>query len=255
MIGTVDGEPIVVIEGVQPAYRPMAPGVAGADVEQLQNHLVSAGLLAVADADGSFGAATVQAVQAWWETLGVGDRDTVPMGSIIFAGGLPRLLSADPSVRVGQLIATGAPLLVGVSSTPVTTVTLTEIQENRFLAEGATFIVSDPTGAGVELTVLGSQVRDRATEVQLAFPPGRLDEWSQLTRSPGQPARISGRMVVTPPTEGTVVPSAALNDPAGSNATLRLADGSTVDVGVVAVVGGQAIVDPLEPGTDVVVGQ
>ena len=255
VIGAVDGEPIVVIEGDHPAYRPMAPGVAGEDVEQLQNHLVSAGFLAVADADGSFGVSTARAVQSWWATLGVSGRDTVPLGRVIFAGDLPRLLSTDSSVRVGHLIATGAPLLAGVSSTPVTTVELTEIQESRFLAEGATFTVNDPTGAVVELTVLESRVGDRAVEVQLAFPPGGFDEWPQLTRSPGQPARISGRMVVTPPTEGTLVPLAALNDHAGADATLRLADGATVDVRVVAVVGGQAIVDPLEPGTDVVVGQ
>lgn len=255
VIATIDGEPVVVIEGEQPAYRPLARGVAGADVEQLQDHLVLAGLLAAADADGSFGEATAQAVAAWWETVGVSDRDNVPLGSVIFAGDMPRLLAADPSVRVGHLIATGAPLLVGVSSTPVTTVTPTEIQENRFLAEGATFTVNDPAGAEIELTVLGSEVTDRATEIRLAFPPGRLDELSQLTLSPGQPARISGRMVVTPLTEGTIVPTAALIDITGADATLRLADGTAVDVRVVAVVGGQAIVEPLEPGTDVVVGQ
>ena len=255
VIGTVNGEPVVVIEGEHPAYRLMELGVAGIDVVQLQDHLVSTGFLADAEADGSFGPATAQAVQEWWETLGVSDRDTVPMGSIIFAGDLPRLLSTDPSVRVGELIATGAPFLVGVSSTPVATVTLTEIQENRFLAEGATFNVSDPTGAEVEMTVLGTQIRDRATEVELALPPDEFDGWSNLTLSPGNPARLSGQMVVTPPTEGTIVPSAALNDLADSNATVRLASGAAVDVKVIAVVGGQAIVEPLEPGTVVVVGR
>ena len=254
-IGTVDGDPVVVIEGEHPAYRLMELGVAGVDVAQLQDHLVSTGLLAVADADGSFGPATAQAVQELWETLGVNDRDTVPIGSIIFAGDLPRLVSTDPSVRVGEFIATGAPFLVGVSSTPVATVTLSEIQENRFLAEGATFWVSDPTGAEVEMTVLGTQIRDRATAIELALPSDEFDGWSNLTLLPGNPARLSGRMVVTPPTEGTIVPSAALNDLADSNATVRLASGSAVDVKVVAVVGGLAVVEPLEPGTVVVVGQ
>ena len=255
MIGTVDGEPVVVIEGEQPAYRLMELGVAGIDVAQLQDHLVSAGFLAAADADGSFGATTAQAVQEWWGTLGVSDRDTVPNGSIIFAGDLPRLVSTDPSVRVGELIATGAPFLVGVSSTPVATVALTEIQENRFLAEGAAFLVIDPTGVEVEMTVLGTQIRDRATEIELALPPDEFEGWTNLALSPGNPTRLSGRMVVTPPTDGTIVPAAALNDLADSDATLRLADGGAVDVKVVAVVGGQAIVEPLDPGTVVVVGR
>ncbi len=254
-VGTVNGEPVVVIEGEHPAYRLMELGVAGIDVAQLQDHLVSAGFLAAADAVGSFGPTTAQAVQEWWETLGVSDRDTVPNGSIIFAGELPRLVSTDPSVRVGEFIATGAPFLVGVSSTPVATVTLTEIQENRFLAEGATFLVSDPTGTEVEMTVLGTQIRDLATEIELALPPDEFDGWTNLTLSPGNPARLSGRMVVTPPIKGTIVPSAALDDLAGSNATVHLASGSAVDVKVVAVVGGQAIVEPLDPGTVVVVGR
>lgn len=255
VIGTVNGGPVVVIEGEQPAYRQMALGVAGVDVAQLQDHLVAAGFLADAEADGSFGPSTAQAVQVWWETLGVSDRDTVPVGSIVFAGDLPRLLSTDPSVRVGEFITTGSPFIVGVSSNPVATVTLTEIQEQRYRAEGATFTVSDPTGTDIEMTVLRTRIRDRATEIELALASGGFDEWSGLTLSAGSPARLSGRMVVTPPTEGTIVPVAALNDLADLNATIRLADGSAADVRVVAVVGGLAIVEPLEPGTEVVVGQ
>lgn len=255
VIGTVNGEPVVVIEGEHPAFRLMELGVAGDDIAQLQDHLVSAGHLAAAYADGTFGPPTARAVQEWWETLGVNDRDTVPMGSIIFAGDLPRLLSTDPSVRVGELIMTGAPFLVGVSSTPVATVKLTEIQDQRFQAEGAAFTVSDPTGAEVEIAVLGTQVREGATEVELAFQTGLLDGWPELTLSPGHPARLSGRMVVTPPTEGTIVPLAALNDVVGSIATVRLAGGAAADLKVVAVVGGLAIVEPLKPGTEVLVGQ
>ena len=258
VVGTVDGEPIVVIEGEHPAYRSMSLGDVGVDVVQLQDHLVSMGLLAGADADGSFGTTTEQAVEAWWETLGVRGRDTVPTGSVMFVGGLPRLLSVDPSVRVGQLISTGAPLLVGVSSVPSTTVTLTDIQERRFLAEDAQFTVSGPTGEEVGLTVLGSRVRDRAAIVELAFPAGLLDEWADLSLSPGQPTRLSGTMIVTPQTEGTIVPLAALNDIAVSDATLHTESGNEtvdVDVNVVAVVGGLAIVEPLEPGTVVLLGQ
>jgi len=105
------------------------------------------------------------------------------------------------------------------------------------------------------MTVLGTQIRDRVTEIELALPPDEFDGWANLTLSPGLPARLSGRMVVTPPTEGTIVPSAALNDLTDSDATLRLADGGAADVKVVAVVGGQAIVEPLDPGTVVVVGR
>ena len=234
----------------------MELGVAGVDVAQLQDHLVSTGLLAVADADGSFGPATAQAVQELWQTLGVNDRDTVPIGSIIFAGDLPRLVSTDPSVRVGEFIATGAPFLVGVSFDSGCNRDTDRDPGESIPGRGSDVSwVSDPTGAEVEMTVLGTQIRDRATAIELALPSDEFDGWSNLTLLPGNPARLSGRMVVTPPTEGTIVPSAALNDLADSNATVRLASGSAVDVKVVAVVGGLAVVEPLEPGTVVVVGQ
>lgn len=255
VIGTVDGQPIVVIEGGHPAYRLMELGVAGPDVAQLQDHLVSTGHLAANNADGTFGPPTAQAVQEWWETLGVDGRDTVPVGSVTFASDLPRLLSTDPTVRVGELISNGAPFLVGVPSTPVATVTLTEIQDQRFRTEGATFTARDPSGTEVEMTVLGTRIRDRATEIELELASGQFDDWSGLTLSARDPVRLNGRMVVTPPIKGTILPSAALNDHVGFSATLRFADGTPKEVTVLAVVGGLAIVEPLVPGTEVVVGQ
>ena len=253
VIGTVNGTPVVVLEGEQPAHRRMEVGITGIDVAQLQAFLVLAGFLMANDADGTFGEATAQAVQDWWETLGVEDRNTVPIGSVIFASDLPRLLSTDQSVRVGQFITTGAPFLVGVSSTPVASVTLTDIQEQRFLVEGAKFYASDPNGAEVEMTVLASQIRDGTNNIELGLPADVFDRWSFLISAPGTPARLRGRMVVTPPVEGTIVALAALNNLTDSNATVRLASGDEVVVKVVAVVGGQAIVEPIDPGEVVVI--
>lgn len=255
VIGTVNGEPIVVINGEHPAYRPMMLGITGVDVEQLQAHLVSTGLLASTDANGYYGTGTEHAVEAWWETLGIKERNTVPKGSIIFAKDMPRLLTTDPATRIGDIINMGTPLLTGISATPTITVRLTDFQAQRYLDVGATFWAKNLANTDVEMTVLGSEIREGTTEIQLAFPADWVDEHMETTVLPGQSLRLGGRMVVQPPTQGTIIPLAALYETAGSDATVRLADGTSTDVRIIASVGGLAVVKPLEPGTVVVVDQ
>lgn len=254
-IGTVNGQPIVVINGEHPAYRAMMLGTTGVDVAQLQAHLISIGLLATTDANGHYGPATEHAVEAWWETLGIKERNTVPKGSVIFAKDMPRLLSTDPAVRIGDIINTGTPFLMGISAMPTVTVRLTDFQAQRYLDVGATFRAKNLANTDVEMTVLGSAIREGTTEITLAFPEDWANEHLETTVSPGQSLRLGGRMVVTPVTEGTVVPLAALTETTGSDATVRLADGTSRDVTVIASVGGLAVVEPLEPGTVVVVDQ
>lgn len=255
VIGAVDGQPIVIIEGQHPAYRTLEAGTTGPDVAQLQDHLVAAGLLSADASDGTFGSSTADAVEAWWETLGITGRTAVPRGSVIFVADLPRLLTVDSAVQVGGLIAYGANLVIGVSRSPVAIVTLTELQERRFLAEDAEFSILDPGGGEIKATVSDARVRDFATEVVLTVSPDELGQLSTSALAPGRIVRLSGRMTITAPVEGTVVPAAALGDPSAPETTIRLVDGSVRTVTVIAVVGGEAVVDPLEPGVTIVIGK
>jgi len=254
VIGAVDGQPIVVIEGQQPAYRALDAGTSGPDVTQLQDHLVAVGMLSADASDGNYGPSTADAVEAWWETLGITGQTTVPRGAVMFVADLPRLLTVDPTVQVGGLIAAGAALVTGVSQTPVATATLTELQERRFLAGGAEFSILDPSGDEIKVIVSGTRVRDFATEIVLTIPPDEVDQLSTSALAPGRVVRLSGRMTITAPVEGTIVPVAALGDHTATETTIRLANGDVRTVTVLAIVGGEAIVDPLEPSVIVVIG-
>ena len=100
----VDGQPVTLLYGHQPAYRPLGPGVPdGADVAQLQRNLADLGYYG-GSADGHFGASTRAAVQDWQQALGLRATGTVELGRVVFLPG-PR--------RVGQISA-----VLGAAATP-----------------------------------------------------------------------------------------------------------------------------------------
>ena len=66
---TVSGRPVFVMEGAQPAYRDMAPGTVGTDVQQLEAGLLRYGF-DPGPIDGVYDAQTGAAVAAWYQSAG-----------------------------------------------------------------------------------------------------------------------------------------------------------------------------------------
>ena len=69
LVAEVSGRPVLVLAGRVPAFRTLAPGADGSDVQQLQAGLRSAGLR-VTDSPGRYGAGTAAAVAALYERHG-----------------------------------------------------------------------------------------------------------------------------------------------------------------------------------------
>lgn len=65
----VSGRPVVILKGVQPAFRDMGPGMSGSDVLQLELALERIGF-PPGDTDGVYDLATQLAVSAWHRSLG-----------------------------------------------------------------------------------------------------------------------------------------------------------------------------------------
>lgn len=66
---TISGRPVFVLEGAQPAYRDLGPGISGEDVRQLERALDRSGL-DPGRVDGSYDAATGAAVEALYRRHG-----------------------------------------------------------------------------------------------------------------------------------------------------------------------------------------
>ena len=107
----VNGRPVVLLYGGQPAYRQLSPGVNGDDVKQMEQDLIDLGFASPANltADGNFTGADSAAVQRWQASLGLPQSGTVRLGEIVFASGPVRV--AAVRAALGAQAAPGAPVL------------------------------------------------------------------------------------------------------------------------------------------------
>jgi peptidoglycan hydrolase-like protein with peptidoglycan-binding domain len=111
----VDGQPVTLLYGSLPAWRPFAPGMtAGLDVQQLQHNLAALGF-DPGPADGVFGWATEVAVQRWQQASGEAVTGTIPLGAAAFLPG-PLRVTATPG-QLGTPVAAGTSVVSGTSLT------------------------------------------------------------------------------------------------------------------------------------------
>ncbi len=97
----VDGEPVLLMYGAVPAYRPLAEGVSeGEDVEQLERNLAGLGY-EPGTVDEEFTSATAAAVVAWQENLGLEASGEVELGRVAFLRGPQRVTAQEAMLGEG----------------------------------------------------------------------------------------------------------------------------------------------------------
>ncbi len=94
----VDDQPVIAMRGRTPAWRPMAEGISGPDVRELQANLIALGFASglLSAPTGYYDAATAEAVQRWQLAAGMLVTGQVGLGQVIFV---------PEAVRVGILLA------------------------------------------------------------------------------------------------------------------------------------------------------
>ncbi len=95
----VDNQPVVLLYGELPLYRPMLPGISGPDVLQLEENLRALGHT-TAPADQAYTSATSAAVKRWQRATGVEDTGSLAQGQVLYTPGAVRV--ADHRLRVGD---------------------------------------------------------------------------------------------------------------------------------------------------------
>jgi peptidoglycan hydrolase-like protein with peptidoglycan-binding domain len=107
-----DGHGVPLFYGATPLWRPLSPGVSGADVREVERNLTALGYGDGVTVDEDFTSATAAAVRAWQDDLGVAGTGTVAPGDVVMQPGAIRIkkvngtLGAPAGGRV--LTATGA---------------------------------------------------------------------------------------------------------------------------------------------------
>lgn len=138
----VDNQPVLLLYGSLPAYRTLAPGTEGADVEQFERNLRALGYTGFT-VDEVYSGSTAEAVKDWQDDLGLRETGTVELGRVVYATGPVRVDSREAAV--GDAVQPGKALLSYTGLSPVVTVEL-DVADQRLARKGATVSVTLPDG-------------------------------------------------------------------------------------------------------------
>ncbi len=118
----IDGEPVVVLYGEVPAYRPLldlSDNMIGADVAQLETALDALGFNdASATIDDEFTGATEAMVENWQEAIGAEVDGVVDLGHVVFIPGPSEVVAVD--VDVGDVLTPGRVVVALAGTEPMT---------------------------------------------------------------------------------------------------------------------------------------
>jgi peptidoglycan hydrolase-like protein with peptidoglycan-binding domain len=139
----LDDQPVVLVYGSLPAYRPLAPGTEGPDVRQLEKNLYALGYRGFT-VDDTYTSSTADAVAAWQGDLGLPETGTVELGRVVFAAGPVRVDSREAAV--GDALQLGGSVLSYTGTTRLVTVSL-DVSDQRLARKGAAVVLTLPDGS------------------------------------------------------------------------------------------------------------
>lgn len=146
---SVDGQPVVLMHGAMPAYRPLSVDTEGPDVRQLEENLAALGYTGFT-VDEEFTSSTADAVERWQEDLGLDETGVVELGRVVFA---PSDVRVDGvTAGTGQPVRPGDTVLTYSGTAKAVTVEL-EAADQRVAAKGAAVEVTLPDDTKVAGTV------------------------------------------------------------------------------------------------------
>ncbi len=163
----VDDDPVILLTGSLPAYRPMSIGTKGLDVKQLEENLKALGYSGFV-VDRTFTAGTAAAVKAWQEDHGIQPTGRVDLGRVVFSPGAVRVEAV--SAALGQTLTVGQAVLELTGTTRVVTLSL-DVADQRLAKKGSAVTVELPDG-----TRLKGQVVAVTTQIEPAENPDDEDK-------------------------------------------------------------------------------
>lgn len=129
-----NGVPIPLLFGDEPLSRPLAAGVSGHDVQELEQNLLALGYAdsSSLQADGSFTAVDTAAVKRWQQALGVPVTGVVGVGDVVVLSGAARVTHLQ--LAVGATVSSGAQVLSASSTARQVVVQLDAAQQSEVKA-------------------------------------------------------------------------------------------------------------------------
>ncbi|WP_067185298.1 peptidoglycan-binding protein [Microtetraspora niveoalba] len=141
-----DGSDVLLLEGAQPAYRPLKNGDEGPDVAQFEKALSRLGYGGFT-VDDAFSEATAAAVRRWQKDHGLEETGVVDPATVWFAPGPVRVAAREAAL--GASLAPGTPVLTVTSLRRVVVVPL-KVTDRRLVRKGGAVTVTLPGGKDVK---------------------------------------------------------------------------------------------------------
>lgn len=233
VIAEVDGDRrTVLLYGERPAWRPMAEGVEGADVRQLEVALKTLGFIgASVEPDREFTSTTTDAVKRWQRDLGVDDDGIVQLGEVVFVPDAVRI--AQVPVRLGEPVRPGTPIATTTSATRIVTLPL-EADRQDIVAPGDAVGITLPddtetTGTIREIGRVARLDPDGTTRVDVTID---LDDPSVTGTLDGAPVTVTITRETRPDVLTVPVDALLALAEGGYGVELAQADGTTRLIGV-----------------------
>jgi peptidoglycan hydrolase-like protein with peptidoglycan-binding domain len=242
----VNEQPVVLLSGSRPAWRPLAVGVRGGrDVRQLEQNLRALGYdgreLTI---DERFDASTADAVERWQADVGLEATGRVELGDVVFLPGARRVGTVAASL--GDPARPGAPVMATSSTERLVTAEI-DASDQGDIADGDKVVVdllngTTTTGTISEVGKVASATAEQTSGGQAAS--GSTTSTITFEVRPDKPA-VAGRLDQAPVEVGVTSERAqnALSVPVTALLALR---GSRYGVEVVRT--GTTTVVPVTPG-------
>lgn len=168
MLYTVDGEPVVALDGNLPAWRSLSTSSAnGADIAQLEAALVALGYDPSGNVtvDNHFDSATRTMVKAWQQGLGTDQTGKVTLGSIVFLPSATSVTAVEQGV--GDSVGEGDAVLQLAAPTQDVVIDVPDGDE-ALVVPGLSVTIGDVQGT---VTQLRSAEADGAVVVEAVITP------------------------------------------------------------------------------------
>jgi peptidoglycan hydrolase-like protein with peptidoglycan-binding domain len=166
----VDEDPVVLLHGTLPAYRTLAAGVEGKDVQQFEQNLRALGYTGFT-VDQEYSSATAKAVREWQEDLGLEESGKVEPGRIVYTAGPVRIFGTQ--LPVGAAAQPGSTVLTWSGTARVVTVEL-DVEDKRVARVGSKVTVTLPDGKEVAGAVSAAETVVETGEQPDAEPTTKL---------------------------------------------------------------------------------
>ena len=152
VLAVVDDEPVVVLNGEIPSWRDLGVGDEGADVEQLESALATAGFDPdqTVTVDEEYTTATATMVEAWQEAIGAEPTGDVSRSAVVYVADAMRVEFVESPM--GAVVASGD-LLLELASVERVVVSEVPVADAVDLAAGAPIAIRLPDRTMLDATV------------------------------------------------------------------------------------------------------